>query len=215
MRLGIDLGDVTAFTGTEPSPFAIQNQDHPIQVAARKAAKDNYHLRTVGSDTMEDLLDRISGVYWDQAWGTYTGAYTAQAIGEDPTFKKVVRLVAPSGSPKATKTTPDDYIKPTPGATPVKFDSIAEALALVKQGLQTYSDVQQRQMAEILMRRQQAGQPNYKPEPKNGAWKTSTKVAIGAGIGLAALALLYVAARPRRSSSGGGAPRMKALPAPA
>jgi len=226
---------ISSYTSTRPTEDARKNHDHPLQKSARAAANSIYNLRPQGGESVQSLLTRIGEIYYDHRKRSWSGAVNAGKVMDDPDFHQVVALISPMSTmikpgeitdqaalksgegldfkygDKTVK--PDDYKKPTPGATPVKYNSFQQALEAIKAGLTSFTELQKQQAALEAMQRQQQGLPNYLPEkakenldkkaegktiwPWDG-WGTSTKIAAGIGIVLVGGVTIYAIMGPRR-----------------
>ena len=153
--------------------------DAQVADATRAAIRRAYRLRPVGSETLQQLEDRIVAVFTQRYminWNQW--ARSPDEIIGDVNFHEVVSEISPlsvriSASPVDPVQRVDNFVQPTPGAVTAPKMDFDGWMAMLRLGWQGYTDSKGRQVALDLMRRQAQGQTLY--VPKSAQQRIDTK----------------------------------------
>lgn len=199
---------VTVFTPTVPGAGS-DMLGTPMGKAVLHVLETTYTMRPMGSETANELRNRIARVYIDNA--VPAGRYTTDMskILADENFHATVRNVCPlcpiqppTGLPSKSSTPvkPEDFITPKPGSVAVTGLSMNDILELLKAGLGTYTTLQQQQLAAELMKRQQQGQSIQIPPQLQNGWSTGAIVGVSMGALVIGGLLIYALASKKKGA---------------
>lgn len=177
-------------------PFGNILPDTKLEETTRAALRASYDLRPVGSETKQQLEDRIIGAFLNAYAVNWNADTPPSEIIGDVNFHEVVRSISPLSVRKAASTAvgPADFTRPTVGAVEAPPMNYSQWLSLLRLGWQAYTDTKGRAVAMDLAQKQAAGQKLYIPSgvQANAAASTGSSVwtwVIGgaAAVGLVAL----------------------------
>lgn len=185
-------------------PFGNILPDTKLRETARAALRASYDLRPVGSETKEQLENRILDVFMDAYAVNWNADTPPEEIIGDVNFHEVVRSVSPLSVRKAiTKQPvgPTDFTRPTAGAVVAPQMDYAQWLSLLRLGWQAYTDTKGRAVALDLANKQAAGQRVYIPAGVQAQAASSTGSNVWTWVigGVGAVALVALIAHLWRS----------------
>jgi len=162
--------------------------DSELESMVREAINREYQLQPVGSDTQQELEDRIVEVFSERyAWNWNKNTQPDEIIG-DVNFHRVVSEISPLSRRKVSfqdvtgKTGTDENQPPKPGYVKAPWMTADQMMQLVDKVLPFFKEEQRQAMSQELLKRQQQNKPIWVPVSE-----TQGLANVGVGFGVGAL----------------------------